>query len=80
MKLPRNVTGEQLARALERFGYRRIGQSGSHMQLVTNRHDQHHLTVPAHRPIKPGTLNHLLKQAAEHHGLTRDEMIHRLKL
>jgi len=80
VKLPRNVSGAHLARALQRFGYRQTGQTGSHIQLVTDHHGQHHVTVPAHRPIKPGTLNHLLKQVAEHHGLTRDEIIHQLKL
>ena len=80
MKLPRDVNGQRPAKALERFGYRRTGQSGSHIQLVTQWHGRHHVTVPEHRPIKPGTLNQLLKQVAEHHGLTRDELINELEL
>ena len=80
MKLPRDVPGEHLASALEGFGYERLHQRGSHIQLRTLRHGEHHVTVPAHRNLKPGTLNHLLKQVAEHHGLTRDELINELRL
>lgn len=80
MKLPRGLGGEQLARALQRIGYQRIGQRGSHIHLVTERHGRHRIAVPAHRPVKAGTLNELLKQVADHHGKSRDELIDELKL
>ncbi len=80
MKLPRGVPGEHLAKALERLGYQRIGQRGSHIHLVTDRFGQHRVAIPAHQAVKPGTLNALLKQVAEHHGMTRDELIDELKL
>ena len=80
MKLPRNVNGDRLAKALRRLGYERTRQRGSHIDMVTRRHGEHHVTVPEHRPIKPGTLNQLLKQVAEHHGMTRDELVNELKL
>lgn len=79
MKLPRAVQGERLARALERFGYQRVGQRGSHIHLVTERFGRHRVAVPAHRALKAGTLGELLKQDAEHHGMTRDELIDELK-
>jgi predicted RNA binding protein YcfA (HicA-like mRNA interferase family) len=80
VKLPRDVTGARLAAALEELGYRFVRQRGSHIHLVTERFGEHHVVVPDHRPVKPGTLNQLLKQVAEHHGMTRDELIDRLKL
>jgi len=80
VKLPRDIGGEQLAKALVRFGYQRVGQTGSHIHLVTQEHGQHHVVVPAHRSLKVGTLNHLLRQVAEHHGLTRDELVNKLEL
>lgn len=80
MRLPRGVVGEHLARALERFGYVRIGQRGSHIHLVTERYGRHRIAVPAHREMKSGTLNELLKQVAEHHGITRDELVDELNL
>jgi predicted RNA binding protein YcfA (HicA-like mRNA interferase family) len=36
MKLPRGVSGDGLIRALERFGYAKTRQKGSHVKL---RHD-----------------------------------------
>ncbi|GMU32838.1 MAG: type II toxin-antitoxin system HicA family toxin [Planctomycetia bacterium] len=80
MKLPRNVSGNALVAALVRFGYRQVRQRGSHVHLVTDRYGEHHVVVPEHRPIKPGTLAQVLKQVAEHHSMTRDELVEHLKL
>lgn len=80
MKLPRNVTGERLARVLERIGYERIGQRGSHLHMMTRDHGEHHVVVPIHRPIKVGTLSSIIRDIADHQGLSRDELLHRLDL
>lgn len=80
MKLPRDISGGQLVATLKRFGYRFVRQRGSHIHLVTDQYGEHHVVVPEHRPIKPGTLNQLLRQVAEHHGMTRDELIEQLEL
>ena len=80
MKLPRNVTGRQLATALAALEYTIIRQRGSHMNLTTQRGGEHHIVIPDHRPIKPGLLNRLLKDIAQHHGLSRDELIEKLRL
>lgn len=48
MKLPRDMTGVQLAKALERLGYRVDHQRGSHMRLTTLHPHEHHITIPAH--------------------------------
>lgn len=80
MKLPRDISGGQLIAALKRFGYRFVRQRGSHIHLVTDQYGEHHVVVPEHRPIKPGTLNQLLRQVAEHHGMTRDELIEQMEL
>ena len=80
MKLPRGLGGEQLAKALQRFGYQRIGQRGSHIHLVTQRHGRHRIAIPAHSAVKAGTLNQLLKQVADHHAMSRDELIDELNL
>lgn len=72
MKLPRDLTGGRLAKALQTLGYRLVRQRGSHIHLVTDHGGEHHVVVPNHKPIKAGTLGQLLKQVAEHHGVTRD--------
>ncbi len=80
MKLPRNVSGRSLVAALERLGYVVLRQRGSHVHLISRRSGEHHVVVPEHHPLKAGTLNRLLKDVAEYHGLSRDELLERLGL
>ncbi len=47
MKLPRNVSGPELAKALQKqYGYVTTRQKGSHMRLTTQQEGERHLTVP----------------------------------
>ncbi len=80
MKLPRDVNGDQLVRALKRLNYRVDRSTGSHFILTTQDEGEHHVTVPAHKPIKPGTLGAILKSVAGHFGLSLEQLIRRLKL
>jgi predicted RNA binding protein YcfA (HicA-like mRNA interferase family) len=56
------------------LGFERVRQSGSHIML---KHDTtgEVISVPAHRPLKTGTLNKLLRDIAELTGLSRDAII-----
>ena len=58
-KLPR-VSGAEIIRALERLGFVRIRQSGSHVIL---RRDGKGCVVPMHSEVKVGTLAGVLRQA-----------------
>jgi predicted RNA binding protein YcfA (HicA-like mRNA interferase family) len=80
VKLPRNVSGTGLAKALRILGYDRIRQAGSHIRLTTEQNGTHHVTVPDHQPIKLGTLAAILRAIAAHHGLSMDELLGILKL
>lgn len=78
MKLPRDLSGEDLAKALTRFEYVIDRQTGSHIRLTTQLNGEHHITVPAHNPLKVGTLSAILRDVAEHFDLTRDELLSQL--
>ena len=78
MKLPRDLSGADLAKALRRLGYQTTRQTGSHLRLTTSERGQHHLTVPNHDPIKIGTLSGILADVAAHFQLTRAELAQRL--
>ena len=52
MKLPRDLSGTALATALGRIGYRVSRQTGSHIRLTADMPSQHHVTIPAHDPLK----------------------------
>ena len=75
MKLPRDVSGVDLANALRRFGYETSHQTGSHMRLTTQRGGEHHLTIPAHEALRVGTLSAILRDVAEHHQLNRQQLL-----
>ena len=54
MKLPRDVSGASLAKALAVLGDRATRQSGSHIRLTCEQPAQHHVTIPkAAAPAKP---------------------------
>ena len=78
MKLPRDLSGSELAKALSRVGYRVTRQSGSHIRLTIDVPSQHHVTVPAHDPLKVGTLSGILNDVAAHLKIDRDELLRRL--
>ena len=78
MKLPRDLSGSELAKALSRIGYRVTRQSGSHIRLTIDVPSQHHVTVPAHDPLKVGTLFGILNDVAAHLKIDRDELLRRL--
>jgi predicted RNA binding protein YcfA (HicA-like mRNA interferase family) len=55
MRLPRDLAGADLARALcKHYGYRQVNQEGSHiiLQVETPRH--HRLAVPTIAPFVSG--------------------------
>jgi predicted RNA binding protein YcfA (HicA-like mRNA interferase family) len=66
-KLP-HVSGAEAIRALERLGFARIRQSGSHVFMCRGRDS---CVVPAHAELKIGTLAGLLRQA----GVSAEEFL-----
>ncbi|MGO8764659.1 MAG: type II toxin-antitoxin system HicA family toxin [Limisphaerales bacterium] len=71
MKIPRDVNGVEAVRALKRFGFIQIRQTGSHLILRKN---ELTVAVPQHKPLKPGTLKGVIEQA----GLTLEEFVREL--
>ena len=75
MRIPRDLAGRELIKALGKLGYEVTRQSGSHIRLTTSRNSTHHITIPDHRPVKVGTLSGILGDIAAHHQMTRDELL-----
>lgn len=74
MRLPRDLTGAQLIRALGKLGYAPTRQTGSHVRLTCPSPAQHHVTIPLHDPLRIGTLAAILSAVSEAHGMTRDAL------
>ncbi|MBI4590080.1 MAG: type II toxin-antitoxin system HicA family toxin [Candidatus Rokubacteria bacterium] len=64
-KLPRDVPGDQLIRALARAGWYQNHQVGSHVTLRHNEKPGKKLVIPVHpgRSLKPKILQRILREA-----------------
>lgn len=78
MKLPRDLSSDDLIKKLSYLGYEVTRQTGSHIRLTTSENGIHHTTIPAHNPIKMGTLNNILREVAQHFNLTKNELLQKL--
>jgi predicted RNA binding protein YcfA (HicA-like mRNA interferase family) len=78
MRVPRDLSGAELIRQLEKLGYVATRQSGSHIRLTMRENGDHHVTVPNHDPLRVGTLSAILAAVAAHHGIDRDQLLKRL--
>lgn len=77
MRLPRDLSGEKVARLLEqRYGYRVSRSRGSHMTATLTKRDgkRHSVTVPKHREVRIGTLDAIVTDVAEFHGQSKREV------
>lgn len=78
MRLPRDLSGSDLAQVLRTLGYAITRQTGSHLRLTTHEHGEHHLTIPQHTPLRIGTLSAILADVAAHFEITREQLLARL--
>lgn len=76
MKLPRDISSEDLIKILNKMGYEVSRQKGSHIPQTFKKVDSsHHITTPNYNPVKIGTLNSILKDLSEFLKLSQDEIL-----
>lgn len=78
MRLPRDLSGSDLAQALRKLDYSMTRQAGGHLRLTTHEHGEHHLTIPQHTPLRIGTLSAILVDVAAHFEISRESLLERL--
>jgi predicted RNA binding protein YcfA (HicA-like mRNA interferase family) len=71
VKLPRDLSGDEVGRALKRLGFQFVRQTGSHCHYTK---DGLHPCVPMHKTLKPKTLQSILKQA----NITLEQLLEEL--
>jgi predicted RNA binding protein YcfA (HicA-like mRNA interferase family) len=70
VKLPSDLSGQELVKILGRIGFVVNRQKGSH--IVLRRADPYaRVVVPDHKRVRPGTLRQILNEA----GLTVEQLI-----
>jgi predicted RNA binding protein YcfA (HicA-like mRNA interferase family) len=79
LKLPRDLSGRELASLLARHGYAVTRQTGSHLSLTsTLKGPEHHVTIPQHKALTVGTLNAILTDVAAYLDMDRAELSDKL--
>jgi predicted RNA binding protein YcfA (HicA-like mRNA interferase family) len=78
MKLPRDMGGADLAKALAQYGYQVTRQTGSHLRLTSKQQGEHHITIPAHEMLRIGTLNSILNDVAQYLKRNKVDLIQEL--
>jgi predicted RNA binding protein YcfA (HicA-like mRNA interferase family) len=76
MRLPRDLSGQALVKHLSKYwGYQQVHQVGSHIILQTQLPSPHRIAVPAHNPLRIGTLNAIVATIAEHKGVAKEKVL-----
>ncbi|GAB6136238.1 type II toxin-antitoxin system HicA family toxin [Thermococcus prieurii] len=69
MRLPRDVSGLELIKALQKLNYKPVRQRGSHVVLVNDSGKM--VVVPLHKRLKTGLLKAIMREV----GITTDELL-----
>jgi predicted RNA binding protein YcfA (HicA-like mRNA interferase family) len=79
LKLPRDLYGRKFADHLIRhWEYRELQQTGSHIILRTEQPTGQTMPIPAHKPLRLGTLATILRMIAEHKQVSREDLLKNL--
>jgi len=74
-KLPRNMSGRDLLKHLEKIGYYVDHQKGSHIILKHEERSLPRLSIPGHKTVRVGLLRKIIRDA----GLTPEEFVKLIK-
>ena len=75
-KIPRDITSRDLRKLLSEYGYEKTRRTGSHIRLTSNSMGyEHSITIPEHSPIRIGTMNKILNNAAGYLKMQKRELL-----
>lgn len=78
MRIPRNIDAEKLISLLGKWGYTKSRQKGSHIRMCREgTKGDHKITIPAHNPIRIGTLHGILQDVAIHLEISIEEILNK---
>jgi len=75
--VPRDISADEPVRRLQRLGYYKSKQEGSHISCVRTEGKRHRVIVPRH---KVGTLQDIIKRIAAHLELAEDGVLEQFGL
>ncbi len=79
MRIPKDIHGRDFANHLiRRWDFVELRQGGSHIILRTQTPSGKTISIPAHKPLRPGTFRDVLKDVAEHKGVSPEVVLEKL--
>ncbi len=76
MKIPRDLSADELIKRLSKLGYSITRQKGSHIRLTKYINEKEsHLTIPKHEQLKIGTLNNILNSLSTVEKTPKEELL-----
>jgi len=78
MRIPRDISSQDLCKKLEKYGYTITRQKGSHIRLTTQRNGEHHITIPDHNSLRIGTLSNIIQSVANHMNKEKEDIVKEL--
>ena len=79
MKIPRDISGDTLVKALcKSWGYQQIHQVGSHVILETESPSHQRMSIPNHKSLRIGTINSIIRAVANHKDVNKNKIIETL--
>ncbi len=79
MKIPRDLSANDLIKILSVYDYHISRQKGSHIRLTRiSASGEHHISIPNHDPLKLGTLVSILNEVCDHLGISREILLSKI--
>jgi predicted RNA binding protein YcfA (HicA-like mRNA interferase family) len=79
MKIPRDLSSDNLIRLLDKYGYNITRQTGSHIRLTSAlKGKEHHITIPDQKSLKVGTISNIIGDIAEYLEVEKKDLLTKL--
>ncbi|GAG69799.1 hypothetical protein ES703_83835 [subsurface metagenome] len=79
MKIPRDISSDNIIQLLKKYDYKVTHQTGSHIRLTSNvKGTEHNITIPKHKELKIGTINNILNDISKYLEIDKESFIQSL--
>ncbi len=79
MKIPRNISSDNIIQLLKKYDYKITRQTGSHIRLTSNlKGKEYNITIPRHKDLKVGTINSILNDISKYLEIDKEILIKNL--
>lgn len=76
MKIPRDISSDDIIQSLKKYDYKITHQTGSHIRLTSNlKGKEHNITIPKHKDLKVGTINNILNDISKYLEIDKESLI-----